>query len=100
MESDSDYMSLDSDTDTSDDSITSSIFGFTCNLCGDRASGATDLEFQYLGDSVILVDNELILWLKCDNCGACYHKNCWQKTAQGVVDDRFKCCEYTGVISI
>ena len=93
MDSDSGYMTCGNDTDTSDDSTTSSIFGFTCNLCGDRASGATDLEFQYLGDSVILVDNEMILWLKCDDCGSCFHKKCWETTAQGTVNDRFVCCE-------
>ena len=94
---------MDSDSDNSDhsvflyesdDSTTSSIFGFYCELCGGRASGASDLELQYLSDSVYLVDNEVNLWLKCDNCGNCFHKNCWESLGVGPIGASFFCCEY------
>ena len=94
---------MDSDSDSShhsvflyesDDSTTSSVFGFYCELCGDRTSGAAELESQYLCDSVYLVDNMMSLWLKCDNCGDCFHKLCWDSLSLGPIGPRFFCCEY------
>ena len=41
-----------SDSDTDDDSITSSIFGFTCQICDLRAINATQLEYKYLQDDL------------------------------------------------
>ena len=81
------------DLDSSNDSITSSIFGFYCEICNERANGASDLEMQYLSDSTYLIDNTCVIWVKCDNCGACYHKNCWERTSNWVIDWRFECCE-------
>ena len=78
----------------SDDSVTSSIFEFDCKLCGDQALNATELQFQFLSDSVYMVDNDLSIWLKCDNCGDCFHKNCWDSLELRPQTDRFICCEY------
>ena len=33
-----------------------SIFGFTCQICDDKAPKATDLEYQYLQDQLPLMD--------------------------------------------
>ena len=81
----------------SDDSTTSSIFGYYCEVCSGRASNANELEIQYLSDSVYMVDNDLDIWLKCDNCGDCFHKNCWDSLSLGPVGNRFVCCEYISV---
>ena len=37
-----------SDSDSDDDSVTSSIFGFTCQICELRAKNATELEYKYI----------------------------------------------------
>ena len=82
----------------SDDSTTSSIFGYYCEVCSGRASSANDLEIQYLTESVYMVDNDLDIWLKCDNCGDCFHKKCWESLSLGPIGNRFVCCEYILII--
>ena len=46
-----------SDSDSDDDSVTSSIFGFTCQICELRAKNATELEYKYLEDDLSLLDS-------------------------------------------
>ena len=51
----------DSDSD-SDDSLSSSIFGFTCEICELRAKDATQLEYKYLQDDLPLLDSDGVHW--------------------------------------
>ena len=44
-----------SDSDSDDDSVTSSVFGFTCQICELRAKNATQLEYKYLEDDLPLL---------------------------------------------
>ena len=45
-------------SDSDDDSVTSSIFGFTCQICDLRAKNATQLEYKYLQDDLPLIDSD------------------------------------------
>ena len=47
-----------SDSDSDDDRVTSSIFGFTCQICELRAKKATELEHKYLEDDLPLLDSD------------------------------------------
>ena len=67
-----------SDSDSDDDSVTSSIFGFTCQICELRAKNATELEYKYLEDDLSLLDSNGVHWGKCDACGSCGHLVCWE----------------------
>ena len=69
----------DSDSD-SDDSLSSSIFGFTCEICELRAKDATQLEYKYLQDDLPLLDSDGVHWGKCDACGTCVHLVCWEES--------------------
>ena len=94
-ETDSDFASscmYPSDYDT--DSITSSVFGFTCKISYDRAVNQTDLEYQFLSEKMYLIDTDEEIWLKCDDCGACYHQTCWE-TFDENIPAPFNCCKYT-----
>ena len=69
-----------SDSDSDDDSVTSSIFGFTCQICDLRAKNITQLEYKYLHNDLPLIDSDGVHWDKCDACGACGHLVCWEET--------------------
>ena len=84
-----------SDSVTDDDSITSSIFGFTCQICDLRAKNATQLEYKYLQDDLPLIDSDGVHWGKCDACGVCGHLVCWEESLGDKIqwDNRFCCCK-------
>ena len=81
--------SLDSEASTivfdldSDDSLSSSIFGYTCEICHLRAQNSTELELKYLQDELLITDSDGVNWGKCNACGACVHLVCWEES-QGV----------------
>ena len=85
----------DSDSD-SDDSLSSSIFGFTCEICELRAKDATQLEYKYLQDDLPLLHSDGVHWGKCDACGTCVHLVCWEESIGGKIqwDNWFYCCKY------
>ena len=89
--SDSGHDSYYSLTD-SDDSLTSSIFGYTCKLCKIRAISQSHLEEQFLNEEITLEDLDHDIWLKCDECGSSYHKTCWENCDKDI-PVRFVCCE-------
>ena len=84
-----------SDSD-SDDSLSSSIFGFTCEICKLRAKDAIQLEYKYLQDDLPLLDSDGVHWGKCDACGTCVHLVCWEESIGDKIqwDNRFYCCKY------
>ena len=70
------------------------IFGFTCQICEDRAPNATDLELQYLRDQLPLMDCDGQHWGKCDPCGSSFHVICWELLNSDIeLDHRFYCCK-------
>ena len=83
-------------SDSDDDSVTSSIFGFTCQICELRAKNATELEYKYLEDDLPLLDSDGVHWGKCDACGSCGHLVCWEEYLGHKIqwDNRFYCCKY------
>ena len=83
-----------SDSD-SDDSLSSSIFRFTCEICELRAKDATQLEYKYLQDDLPLLDSDGVYWGKCDACGTCVHLVCWEESIGDKIqwDNRFYCCK-------
>ena len=85
-----------SDSDSDDDSVTSSIFGFTCQICELRAKNATELEYKYLEDDLPLLDSDGVHWGKCDACGSCGHLVCWEEYLGHKIQwaNRFYCCKY------
>ena len=87
----------DSDSDSdSDDSLSSSIFGFTCEICELRAKDATQLENKYLQDDLPLLDSYGVHWGKCDASGTCVHLVCWEESIGDKIqwDNWFYCCKY------
>ena len=59
-----------SDSDSnSDDSLSSSIFGFTCEICELRAKDATQLEYKYLQDDLPLLDSDGVHWANVMHVG-------------------------------
>ena len=58
----------DSDSD-SDDSLSSSIFGFTCEIRELRAKDATQLEYKYLQDDLPLLDSDGVHWANVMHVG-------------------------------
>ena len=85
-----------SDSDSDDDSVTSSIFEFTCQICELRAKNATELEYKYLEDDLPLLDSDGVHWSKCDACGSCGHLVCWEENLGHKIqwDNQFYCCKY------
>ena len=92
---DSEASTIVYDTD-SNDSLSSSIFGYTCEICDLRAQNSTELEYKYLQDEVPLTDSDGVDWSKYDACGTCFHLVCWEES-RGVRiqwNHRFYCCKY------
>ena len=85
--------SSDYDSNDSHDSVTSSIFGFTCKICHLRAIKQTHLEDQFLQDVVFMSDLDNEIWVKCDNCESAFHKSCWESYNDNV-PVCFVCCKY------
>ena len=84
-----------SHSDDSLSSLSSSIFGFRCELCELRAKDATQLEYNYLQDDLPLLDSDGVNWGKCDACGKCVHLVCWEESIGDKIqwDNRFYCCK-------
>ena len=84
-----------SDSDDSDDSLSSSIFGFTCEICELRAKDATELEYKYLQDDLPLLNSDGVNWGKCDACGTCVHLVYWEESIGDKIqwDNWFYCCK-------
>ena len=76
----------------SNDSLTSSVFGFTCGICKVRAVSQLTLEEQFQAEQLLLTDLDKEKWVKCDDCGASYHKTCWE-TYDVYLPIRFLCCK-------
>ena len=85
----------DSDSDHDCDSVTSLIFGFTCQICELRAISATQLEYKYLEDDLLLLDSDGVHLAKCDACGASGHLVCWEESLGDKIqwDNQFYRCK-------
>ena len=78
----------------SDDSITSSVLGFFCEICHVRAVSMLTLNEQEFEDEVFLKDLDRDYWVKCDSCNSSYHHTCWETYDEGPIEGRFYCCKY------
>lgn len=79
-------------SNNTDDSLTSSVFGFVCNICKVRAVSQLTLEEQFMAEDLILTDLDKEEWVRCDDCGGSYHKTCWE-TFSDDLPVRFVCCK-------
>ena len=75
-----------------DESLTSSIFGWYCDICEGRAESMTTLETEFMGNEFCVYrDTNGIEWVKCDDCHNNYHLGCWNRD-HSIVKIPFNCC--------
>lgn len=78
---------------SSDISLTSSIFGWDCDICWGTAFDVFSLEEAYLDEQNIFTDKKTgYKWIRCYRCPKAYHVNCWLIDNDEICAP-FQCCK-------